>query len=201
MAKRKSKKKAQADLLQSLVGLVMVGVFMGAYQVTKSFVVTVGCVIVAVGVMIGIRIAVNMQHAERLKRSGIAEIDKMDGRQFEHYLGHLFRSQGFAVEVTRAAGDYGADLVIVKGGKKTIVQAKRYSKNVGLKAVQEVQTAIAHYRAQDAIVITNSDFTEQAYNLAKSNRVRLINREELIEMVLAMKNKQQSVDKSKQHAV
>lgn len=72
---------------------------------------------------------------------------------------------------------------------------------VGLKAVQEVQTAIAHYRAQDAIVGTNSDFTEQAYNLAKSNRVRLINREELIEMVLAMKNKQQSLDKSKQHAV
>ncbi|WP_083688470.1 hypothetical protein [Paenibacillus sp. RU4T] len=28
------------------------------------------------------------------------------------------------------------------------------------------------------MVVTNSDFTEQACNLAKSNRVRFINREE-----------------------
>jgi restriction system protein len=33
--------------------------------------------------------------------------------QFEHYLGYLFKSQGYAVKVTHAAGDYGADFEIL----------------------------------------------------------------------------------------
>ncbi|WP_342591586.1 restriction endonuclease [Paenibacillus shirakamiensis] len=70
-----------------------------------------------------------------------------------------------------------------------VVQAKRYSKNVGLKAVQEVQGAKAHYKASEAWVVTNSDYTQQAYNLAKSNQVKLINRDQLIEQLLQMKSK------------
>ncbi|WP_246168669.1 restriction endonuclease [Paenibacillus antarcticus] len=139
--------------------------------------------------MIAALIARKLKHEARLKSSGIAEIDKMEGVQFEQYLGHLFRSQGYKAEVTQATGDYGADLVLSKDGKRIVVQAKRYSKNVGLKAVQEVRGAVAHYRASAAWVVTNRDYTEQAYKLAKSNNVRLISRDELIEMLLQMKEK------------
>lgn len=41
----------------------------------------------------------------------------MDGRQFEHYLGYVVKSQGYVVKVTRAAGDYKADLMIEKDGR------------------------------------------------------------------------------------
>jgi len=51
----------------------------------------------------------------------------------------LLKSQGYTVKVTRAAGDYGADLVMEKPGKKIVVQAKRHSKSVGIEAVQQVQ--------------------------------------------------------------
>lgn len=68
---------------------------------------------------------------ERLKQSGIHDIDTMDGRQFEHYLGLLFKSQGFKVEVTKSTGDFGADLIIEKNNRRIVVQAKRYSKNAG----------------------------------------------------------------------
>jgi restriction system protein len=90
------------------------------------------------------------------------------------------------VEVTRASGDFGADLVLKKEGKKIVVQAKRYSKNVGLKAVQEAQASIAYYKANEAWVISNRDYTEEAKALAKSNGVRLINRSELINMMLKL---------------
>jgi len=56
--------------------------------------------------------------------------------------------------------------------------------NVGIKAVQEVQAAIAHYGASEAWVV----ITDAAYRLAKSNAVRLVNREPLIEWLLAMKS-------------
>jgi len=38
----------------------------------------------------------------------------MVGQQFEKYLGHLFKAHGYAAEFTQAAGDYGADLIILK---------------------------------------------------------------------------------------
>ncbi|MEE4580528.1 restriction endonuclease [Paenibacillus polymyxa] len=80
--------------------------------------------------------------------------------------------------MTRAAGDFGADLILLEGERRIVVQANCYSKNVDLKAVQEVRSARAHYRANGALVVTNSNFTSQAYELAKSNSVRLISRNE-----------------------
>lgn len=57
---------------------------------------------------------------ERLRKSGIENIDAMGGIQFEDYLSQLFRSQGYKVEVTSAAGDYGADLLLNNEGKKIV---------------------------------------------------------------------------------
>ncbi|QSF47901.1 restriction endonuclease [Paenibacillus tianjinensis] len=157
-----------------------------------GFLITKSLYGMVVGVVLGLVIvslimrSIWNKRAERLKRSGIADIDKMEGIQFEKYLGHLFRAQGYKIEVTKAAGDYGADLIIQKDGKKIVVQAKRYSKNVGIKAVQEAKASIAHYGASEAWVVSNSDYTAAAYDLAKSNRVKLINREALIEMILTM---------------
>lgn len=73
-----------------------------------------------------------------MRNSGIEEIDAMDGIQFEHYLKELYLSRGYATEVTRASGDFGGDLLLSKNGKKMVIQAKRHSKDVGIKAVQEV---------------------------------------------------------------
>lgn len=189
MARRKSKAKQQEELLQALLGAAFVFPALGIFSATKSLGSAVSAGVLCAGVVIAIMISVNIRRRERLKRSGIAEIDKMEGVQFEQYLGHLFRSQGYKAEVTRAAGDYGADLVLSKDGKRIVVQAKRYSKNVGLKAVQEVHGAIAHYRASAGWVVTNRDYTDQAHNLAKSNGVRLIGRDELVEMLLQMREK------------
>jgi restriction system protein len=156
---------------------------------THSILAAVVCAGTGAGLGIGILVVMKMSRIEKLKRSGILDIDKMDGIQFEHYLNHLFQAQGFHVEVTRASGDYGADLILQKDGKRVVVQAKRHSKNVGLKAVQEVQASMAYYKANEAWVVTNRDYTQEARELAKSNGVRLINRNELMQMILEMNPK------------
>ncbi|WP_363322148.1 restriction endonuclease [Sporosarcina highlanderae] len=69
-------------------------------------------------------------------------------------------------------------------GKKIIVEAKRYKKNVGVKAVQEIASAKSHYKADECWVITNRFFTEQAKKLASSNQVRLIDRKHLMNWML-----------------
>ncbi|MNC01363.1 DNA topoisomerase 1 [compost metagenome] len=184
--KKKSKAKQEEDMLQAIAALSLLGGGYIGYYLSKTWQGAVIGAFLAVSVIIAISLSVAAKKAERLKKSGIADIDKMEGVQFEKYLGHLFRAQGYKAEVTKAAGDYGADLLLRKDGKRIVVQAKRYSKNVGIKAVQEAQASIAHYSAIEAWVVSNKDYTQAAYDLARSNHVRLINREALIEMILAM---------------
>lgn len=180
----RARRKNEFDFFEGLMALVLFIAFITGFGITDS--VTGG--IIAAGavfaVIIVILIVIRYRHEQKIKRSGIHDIDKMDGIQFEHYLKLLFSTQGYKVEVTRAAGDYGADLILRKDNKKIVVQAKRYAKNVGISAIQEVAASKAYYGADEAWVVTNSDFTEAARNLAESNGVILINRERLIEMIL-----------------
>ena len=111
----------------------------------------------------------------------------MTGREFEEFLAIYFGKFGYDVTLTPQTQDYGADLVLRKNGVTTIIQAKRSSKPVGIKAVQEVASAIKHYNADEAIVITNNRFTENAFDLANSNKVELRGREELIDFIIRVK--------------
>ncbi len=104
-------------------------------------------------------------------------IDKMTGREFEEFLAKLFKELGYQVRITKASGDYGADLIITKWNIKTVVQAKRKQSSVGIDAVQQVAAAIPHYQAHRGIVITNSKFTQNAKNLAASNKIELWDRD------------------------
>ncbi len=112
-----------------------------------------------------------------LCQKNMQAIDHMTGEEFEALLAAQFRQKGYQAEMTPKSKDYGADLVMQREKKKIVVQAKRYSGKVGIKAVQEVIGAREYYGADLAIVCTNSFFTSSAKNLAKECHVVLIDRE------------------------
>ena len=118
---------------------------------------------------------------QAIRKSGIKEIDTMDGIDFEKRLEVMFGDLGYKVKRTPPSGDFGADLVLENQKGTTVVQAKRYSKPVGVKAVQEVIGSIAFYKAINALVVTNMYFTPQAEKLARCNGVELWDRDKLIE--------------------
>lgn len=74
-----------------------------------------------------------------------------------------------------------------KDGKTIAIQAKHAASKVGVKAVQEISAARAHYSCDSALVVTNNDFTPQAQKLAHSNKVDLWNRERLATIINATK--------------
>ena len=127
------------------------------------------------------------QKKKRLVASGIADIDTMDGKAFEECLEVLFGNLGYKVERTRYVGDYGADLITQKDGVKTVIQAKRYGKAVGIKAVQEAVAAKGMYGCTEAMVVTNRTFTRAALELARANRVVLWDRDRLVEKLLSVR--------------
>jgi restriction system protein len=140
---------------------------------------------VFVGAVFLIRLALAAYRWRRLARSGIREIDRMDGKTFEHYLEVLFTRLGFKVERTRYVGDYGADLVVSRDGVKTAVQAKRFRRKVGVAAVQQAVAAKAQYGCSEAMVVTNAFYTAQAVRLARANKVKLWDRNQLVSALLS----------------
>lgn len=108
--------------------------------------------------------------------SNLYTIDKMNGIEFENYLKSHFQKLGYNVKKTTTTNDYGADLVCFKNGEKIVIQAKRYSGKVGIKAVQEIVSAKGFYGACKAIVVTNSYYTKNAITLASANQVELWDR-------------------------
>lgn len=138
---------------------------------------------------------VKNEEKRKLLQAGLDEIDRMDGIQFEKYLGALFTVKGYTVQYTPTTVDYGAGLLLRKENQTIAVQAKRYSSAVGVKAVQEVSGAKGYYRTNEAWVITNNTFTKNACNCAELLNVRLIDRNDLINLIAESKAVTQAQEK------
>lgn len=125
-------------------------------------------------------------------------IDTLSGEDFEKYIACFLSLYGYKVEFTKTTGDYGADLIVTNDEDITAIQVKRYSKPVGISAIQEVVAAKAYYNASKCAVVTNNYFTPSAVNLAKSNNVKLIDRDALLQAINKLKPKStNTVDQSK----
>lgn len=112
----------------------------------------------------------------RYLNSSLADLDKLDGEEFEEYCQAMFEKRGYKARTTPKSHDFGADLVIEKDGVVTVVQAKRYKGIVGIAAVQQVIGSMRYYNASKCIVITTNYFTDAAKELAKANDVVLCDR-------------------------
>jgi len=124
---------------------------------------------------------------EQIEIFDMDQIDSLSGEEFELLLKKLYEMQGYNTATTKKSHDYGADLVLEKKGKISIVQAKCYGKNVGIKAVQEIVAAKPHYKASDAFVATNRHFSKDAIVLAIEHNVKLIDRDVLFSLVKKFK--------------
>ncbi|WP_454871025.1 restriction endonuclease [Priestia megaterium] len=171
----KHKKKEDNTLLLVLLGVI---ILLGILTLSKLL---LFLLLITIGIAFFLFYK-KVKESKIIKRSNIKEIDVMNGIQFENYLGVLFKSLGYKAQVTRTSYDYGADLIIVKDNKKIVVQAKRYSKKVGISSVQQIVGAKNYYKADEVWVITNNYFTQPAINLAYANNVILIDRDSLIQL-------------------
>lgn len=136
--------------------------------------------------------ALTIESAQKIKRAehiyliGSQEVtpeslQNLTGIEFENLLKKKFIDLGFHAIETPVTGDYGADLIIEdKNGTRYIVQCKRFSSKVNLKAVQEVVGALSHYAGDYGIVITNNQFLPSAIKLAESNKIELWDGDKLL---------------------
>jgi len=111
----------------------------------------------------------------RKKRPG--DMDLMEGHDFEYFCADLLRRRGFLeVEVTKASGDYGVDILAEKDGVTYAIQCKCYAVPVGVSAVQEAYAGRDFYDKMVGVVMTNQYFTAPAVEAAKKLKILLWDR-------------------------
>lgn len=124
------------------------------------------------------------RHHFRYRDLQMESVDIMDGAEFEAFCAYLLRRNSFKhIEVTQASGDQGIDVIGTKKGERVGFQCKRYTGFVGNKAVQEVWAGQNYYKLDAAAVITNSEFSDSAKELAEQLGVMLIDRTRLRRMM------------------
>ena len=116
----------------------------------------------------------NLGDSELLAIDQPLTLEQQIGRLYEAYVALMFRHLGWRVETTATTGDFGGDLLIYWEDSKEpdiVVQCKHWSSPVDIKAVQEVYTAQAYYKAKVPILITTQPLTAGAKKLADATGV------------------------------
>ena len=115
----------------------------------------------------------------------------MDWQDFEHLIRELFEKEfsegGGEVKVTQASRDGGVDAIAfdpdpIRGGK-IVIQAKRYTKVVGVAAVRDLYGTVVNEGATKGILITTADYGPDAYEFARSKPLTLLNGSNLLHLL------------------
>lgn len=108
---------------------------------------------------------------------------QLSPKDFEKYVGTLFRQKGYKVAHRGRSGDHGVDLELVgRDGRRAIVQCKRYQNTVGEETVRELFGTLIHERAKRAFLVTTAEISEAAERWAKDKPITLIDGPTLIEI-------------------
>lgn len=104
----------------------------------------------------------------------------MTGYEFEEYIAKFFKSKGFDVQQTCYSHDGGIDLIAICNeaifSGRYIIQCKKYTDSlVGQPAIRDLYGVVMSENANKGILITTSDFTEDAQAFAKHKNIELIN--------------------------
>ena len=123
------------------------------------------------------------EEAERMRQKKLRDFwMSLSGTGFERELGILYEQFGYQVESTPTSGDEGVDLVLIKDGKKTIVQCKAHKAPVGPAIVRELYGSMVASGADNAILACTGGFTRGVWEFADGKPIELISASDLMEI-------------------
>lgn len=106
---------------------------------------------------------------------------------FERYVARLFRQKGYKASVRGRSGDLGVDLVVTRqGGKRAIVQCKRYRNTIGPDIVRELYGTLMHEGVSHAFLVTTADISDSARAWAQGKPMTLIDGPTLVEIAQSL---------------
>jgi Restriction endonuclease len=117
--------------------------------------------------------------SRRTKRRSQAFSEPASWQEFETFCAEELKRSGWDARLSPPGADQGIDVIAEKNGVRVVLQCKHYARPVGNKAVQEAVAARAHERADFGVVVSKSDYTVAARQLAETNRIHLLHHHQL----------------------
>ena len=126
-----------------------------------------------------------------LEQDGTTNLAAMDWEEFEHLVREVFEKEfatrGGEVRVTQSSGDGGVDAVAfdpdpISGGK-IVIQAKRYTKTVGVAAVRDLYGTTVNEGAIKGILVTTADYGPDAHKFASDKPLTLMSGSHLLHLL------------------
>ncbi|MCP4416426.1 MAG: restriction endonuclease [Chloroflexi bacterium] len=118
-----------------------------------------------------------------LKQLGLEQMYNLQPAEFEHYVARLFRQKGYKVIVRGRSGDLGVDLVVIRnGGRRAVVQCKRYRNKIGPDIVRELYGTLIHEGVSHAFLVTTAAISQSARSWAQGKPMTLIDGETLVDI-------------------
>lgn len=115
----------------------------------------------------------------------------MSWEDFEHLIREIFEKEfarrGGEVKVTKASRDGGVDAIAfdpdpISGGK-IVIQAKRYTRTVGVSAIRDLYGTVMNEGANKGIIVTTADYGPDAYHFASDKPLSLLSGSNLLHML------------------
>lgn len=115
----------------------------------------------------------------------------MPWEDFEHLVRELFEKEfgarGGEVKITRASRDAGVDAIAfdpdpITGGK-VVIQAKRYTRTVGVSAVRDLYGTVLNEGASKGILVTTADYGPDAHQFANGKPLTLLSGSHLLHLL------------------
>jgi restriction system protein len=122
-----------------------------------------------------------------VKRISLEGLYQLSPKDFEEYVGTLFRRKGYQVARRGGSGDHGVDLELFgPDGRKAIVQCKRYQHTVGEEIVRELFGTIIHERSIRGFLVTTAEISASAKSWAAGKPITLIDGPTLVEIAQSL---------------
>lgn len=122
---------------------------------------------------------------------GSVNLAAMGWEEFEHLVRQVFErefaSRGGEVKITQSSADGGVDAIAfdpdpITGGK-IVIQAKRYTRPVGVSAARDLYGTAQSEGASKGILVTTADFGPDAYKFVQGKPITLLNGGHLLHLL------------------
>ena len=122
-------------------------------------------------------------------QTSLQSVRNLSWRNFERYVGEIYRRKGYVIEETGFGGaDGGIDLIVRKNDAKFLVQCKTWrTKKVGVHVVRELLGVVEEHGAAGGKLVISGEFTADAWKYAEQPKLELIDGEKLVSLVGRMK--------------
>lgn len=134
-------------------------------------------------------------HQERPKAWSLKLIQEIEWKKFEELSTAYYLEKGIRAEATSLGADGGIDIKLYQDNSDhptSIVQCKAWNSwQVGVKQIREFLGVMTHEKIAKGFYMASGEYSDDAKEIAKVNRITLINGEMLLMMIKRLQEESQ----------